>query len=81
MNIEYILNNEWLWKIYDRLLRPENNPDGRDVIELELRECDECDDEYWIYILNEGWLWKRTNRLLRPENNPDGRDVIELELR
>ena len=35
MNIDNILNDEWLWKRYNRLLRPENTPDGRDVIELE----------------------------------------------
>ena len=81
MNIENILNDEWLWKRYDRLLRPENNPDGRDVIELESRECDKRNDKWMInieYILNDEWLWKRYDRLLRPENTPDGRDVIEL---
>ena len=36
-----IFNDNWIWKRYDRLLRPENNPDGRDLMELESRECDE----------------------------------------
>ncbi len=65
----------------DRLLRLENNPDGRDVIELEYSECDEWNDEWMMnieYVLNE-WLWMRDLRLLRPENTPDGRNVIELE--
>ena len=31
------------------LLRPLNTLDGRDVIELELRECDECNDEWCVY--------------------------------
>ena len=39
------MNYEWLWKRYDRLLRPLNTLDGRDVIELEWRECDECNNE------------------------------------
>ena len=30
----------------DRLLRPLNTLDGRDVIELESRSCYECDDEW-----------------------------------
>ena len=64
-----------------RLLRSENNPDGMDVIELELRWRDEWNDE-WIMTtenkMNDEWLWKRSSRLLRPENTPDGRDVIEL---
>ena len=29
----------------DTFLRPENAPDGRDVIELELRSCDELNDK------------------------------------
>ena len=29
---------------YDSLVRPLNTLDGRDVIELEQRECDECVD-------------------------------------
>ena len=39
MNNEYLGDYGWLWMRVDRLLRPENNPDGRDVIELELSEC------------------------------------------
>ena len=65
MNDEDRIHIEW-WGImkerYDRLLRLENTPDGRDVIELESRECDEWNDK-WImgmeYILNDEWLWKR----------------------
>ena len=45
MNIEYILNDVWLWKRIDRLLRPEKAPDWSDVIELELRECDEWNNK------------------------------------
>ena len=37
-----ISNNERV----DRLLRPLNTLDGRDVIELEKRECDKCNDEW-----------------------------------
>ena len=55
------MNGVWIWKRVDRLLRPENNPDGRDVIELEPKTCDECDDK-WImnaeYELNDVWLWE-----------------------
>ncbi len=28
-----------------RLLRPENTPDGKDVIELYWRECDLCNEK------------------------------------
>ena len=28
-----------------KLLRPPNTSDGRDAIELEERECDDCNDE------------------------------------
>ena len=69
----------------DRLLRPLNTLDGRDVIELEYRECDEGDEEEWVdnddNEMNDEWLWKSCDRLLRPLNTLDGRDVIELELR
>ena len=81
MDMEQIPNYEWLWKRVDRPLRPENTPDGRDVIELESRESDEWNDKWMMdieYIINDEWLWKRHDRLLRPENTPDGRDVIEL---
>ena len=40
---------KWMWcnnESWDRLLRPLNTLDGRDVIELELRECDESNDEW-----------------------------------
>ena len=82
INIEYTQENVLLWKRYDKRVRPENNPDGRDVIELELRSCNEGNDKWWMnieYTLNDSWLWKRDDKQLRPENNPDGRDVIELE--
>ena len=81
MNNENVLNDEWLWKRSDRLLRPENTPDGRDVIELKLSVYDKWNNNYMTnieYIFNELWLWMRVDRLLRPENTPDGRDVIEL---
>ena len=83
MNDEYWIYIE-LWVIVrvDRLLRSENNPDGRNVIELESRECDECNGKWMMnieYILNDDWLWKIYDRLLRLLNTPDGRDVIELE--
>ena len=48
------MNDEWLRKRVDRLLRPENNPDGMDVIELEWRECDECDDKQ---MMNVEYMW------------------------
>ena len=38
---------------HDRLLRPENNPDGRDVIELWSRECDEWNGKGMMNIENE----------------------------
>ena len=47
INEWWILNIYWImneYERYDRLLRPENKPDGRDVIELESRECDEWND-------------------------------------
>ena len=56
LKTEYILNDEWLWKRYVKLLRPENTPDGRDVIELESRECDEWNDKWMMnieYLLND----------------------------
>ena len=56
MNIEYISNDKWLWKRVDRLLRPENTPDGRDVIELELRSCDEWNDKWVMHIENMHWM-------------------------
>ena len=33
---------------YSRLLRPLNTSDGRDAIELEIMECDECDKEWCV---------------------------------
>ena len=42
--MKWMNNNERV----DRLLRPLNTFDGRDVIELELRECDECSYEWCI---------------------------------
>ena len=67
-----------------RPLRPENTLDGRDMIELRARWCDEWNDEWMMNIerrLNDEWLWKRVDRLLRPVNTLDGRDMIKLELR
>ena len=56
MNVEYILNDKWLWMRDLRPLRPENTPDGMDVIELEFRSCKEWIDK-WImnveYLLND----------------------------
>ena len=79
MDIEYVLNVKRLWKRVDRLLRPENTPDVRDVIKLEFRSCKEWIDKWMMnveYILNDKWLWMRDLRPLRPENTPDVRDVI-----
>ena len=64
-----------------RLLRPENTPDGRNVIELELSSCDEWNDKWTRtieYLCDYGWLWMRVDRLLRSENNPGVSDVILL---
>ena len=38
---EYVPCDRELFKRDDRLLRQVKTPDGRDVIELELRPCDE----------------------------------------
>ena len=54
MNSENISNGEWLWKRYDRLLRPENTPDNKYVIELEWRECDECNDKWGLDNVENG---------------------------
>ena len=65
MNKLWILNIYWMMSDYERdvrLLELENNPDGRDVIKLELRECDEWNDKWMInieYILNDERLWRR----------------------
>ena len=84
INIEKRWKDLWFWKRFDRILRLESNPDGRDVIKLEWRECDEGNDKWMMKIecvLNDEWLWKRYFRPLRPENTPGVRDVIELEFR
>ena len=65
----------------DRLLRPLNTLDGRDVIKLLWRKCDEC--EYELCVDNNNNVMKVCNnerdlRLLRPLNTLDGRDVMEL---
>ena len=55
----YILNDEWLWRRPDRLLRPLNTLDGRNEIELELRVCEEWNEKRMMnieYILNDDWL-------------------------
>ena len=62
MNIEYILNDEWLWRRSDKLLRPENTLDGRDVMELESKKSDEWNDKWMMNtecILNDEWSRKK----------------------
>ena len=65
----------------DRLLRPLNTLDGRDVIELWSSQCDECNDEWCVDNDNNERMMcnnERDFRLLRSLNTLDGRDVIEL---
>ena len=67
--------------IYERLLRPLNKSEGRDVIELELRSCDEFNDEKCVdkYESELRMNSVRYERLLRPLNTLYGREVIRLE--
>ena len=67
----------------NRLLRPLNTLDGRDVIDLWLRECDECIDERYVdngydSETNFEKTWRSHDRLLRPLNVFDERKVTEL---